>query len=152
MRLITQLIAGAATAAIGALAVAQPAAGMSGDTAMAVSAARMPVAGDSSYPPVAHTALSASRSRAAVAAEAMAALAAGAIARGDLPASELGVRLPSSEKTRIQVRAETLEAYRLGLLDQPGELGLPGITPEQQQMIRAAGLRARDQVSIQAAG
>lgn len=44
---------------------------------------------------------------------------------------------------RVQVRAETLEAARLGLLGN-GEGGSTFATPQQQEMIAAAGRRAAD--------
>jgi hypothetical protein len=44
---------------------------------------------------------------------------------------------------RAQVRAETLEARRLGLLDHRGDASEPiVITPAQAKQIRMAGLRA----------
>jgi hypothetical protein len=52
-----------------------------------------------------------------------------------------------SPKSRAQVRAELAEAQRLGLLSW-GELDTPIATPEQEQQIADAGVRARaDQVA-----
>ena len=127
MSFTKQLIAGATMATISALTMAQPA------------TSQMPVAGDSAYPPARLTEAASTRNRAAVATEAVAALSAGRIARGELSSFE------------PQVQAETLEARRLGLLDQAGELGVAQVTPAQSAMIHAAGLRARDGALIQAA-
>lgn len=138
MKLTKQLIAGAAMVAIGALATAQ------------AGPAQMPAAGDGEYPQALLSEAGSTQSRADVASKAPAAVAAGEIARGELALVELRGQPFTSEKTRAQVHAETLEARRLGLLDQSGELGFPQVTPEQSEKIRAAGLRARDDVSIQA--
>lgn len=48
---------------------------------------------------------------------------------------------PASTKTRAQVTAETREAVRLGVA-QHGEYEVVSSTPEQEAMIRRAGLRA----------
>jgi hypothetical protein len=50
---------------------------------------------------------------------------------------------PTPKLTRAQVRAETVEAIRLGLIPQPAEV-MPArvATPEEAEMIRQAGLRA----------
>jgi hypothetical protein len=48
---------------------------------------------------------------------------------------------PSSSLTRVQVAAEAREAVRLGLAFS-NEAGSPVATPEQQDSIRLAGLRA----------
>jgi len=63
---------------------------------------------------------------------------------GELPVGEIGVRFVDtpSHKTRAQVVAETLEARRLGLLENRGELGPVLATPEQERQIELAGLRA----------
>jgi hypothetical protein len=78
-----------------------------------------------------------SLSRAEVRDQAVAARAAGLIARGEiLPVqADRGVG-----KSRDQVRAELTEARRLGLLAS-GEM-LPIATPEQSEQIRMAGVRA----------
>jgi hypothetical protein len=65
-------------------------------------------------------------------------------ARGELPVfGEIGVvPVPAgSVKTRAQVRAETIEAARLGLIGY-GELGAKQATPEQERQIELAGMRA----------
>ncbi len=139
MSFTKQLIAGATMATISALTMAQPA------------TSQMPVAGDSAYPPARLTEAASTRNRAAVATEAVAALSAGRIARGELSSFEPQAQATTSEMTRAQVQAETLEARRLGLLDQAGELGVAQVTPAQSAMIHAAGLRARDGALIQAA-
>jgi len=90
-----------------------------------------------------------SRSRAEVVAELRAAQ-----ARDELPvAGEIGVRFADalSTKTRAQVRAETLEAARLGVL-RYGEEGPPILTARQTQQIEMAGLRAREATDMAARG
>lgn len=139
MTFTKQLIAGAAMAAMGALGTAQAA------------PFQMPAAGNGPYAADAFSASASSRSRADVQAEAAAALAAGGIASGEMSMVEFQVQPFVSEKTRVQVQAETLEARRLGLLDRSGELGFPQITPVQHEMIRTAGLRARDAATMHAA-
>jgi hypothetical protein len=66
---------------------------------------------------------------------------------GYLPLGELGVKPVENESTRsrAQVAAETGEAARVGLLGGYGELGPKQATPEQEQRIELAGLRAIDQ-------
>ena len=66
-------------------------------------------------------------------------------AKGELPVfGEIGV-VPVPEKsvkTRAQVAAETREAARLGLLGAYGEADQKQATPQQEQQIHLAGLRA----------
>lgn len=50
-------------------------------------------------------------------------------------------------KTRAQVRAEFLEAQRLGLL-MTGDGNLPQGTPEQERQITLAGLRAVETLTV----
>jgi hypothetical protein len=64
---------------------------------------------------------------------------------GEMPvAGEIGVKFldAPSRKTRAQVVAETLEAGRLGLLVNRGELGPVMATPAQERQIELAGLHA----------
>lgn len=98
---------------------------------------------DEVYPPRATTARS-SVTRAQVQAELDAARASGELARLQretyVPEAAAGT---GQAKTRAQVRAETAEARRLGLLRGSGD-GVPLIaTPQQNAQIEAAGLRAR---------
>jgi len=75
--------------------------------------------------------------------------AAGSVAMAaDAPASSGTSNAPSTsvstpKLTRAQVKAETIEAIRLGLIPQPAEV-LPAraATPEEAELIRQAGLRA----------
>jgi hypothetical protein len=79
------------------------------------------------------------KSRAEVVADAKVALAA-----GQIPAGEQGVRFADepSVKSRVQVAAETREAARQGLLTSYGESGRKSASFEQEQRIQVAGLRA----------
>jgi hypothetical protein len=162
MKIIKQLIAGAAMGAIGAMASAQPVitagneapltrAQVRAETAAAIAAGRMLPAGEApNYPFPPHEAAS-TRSRAAVAIEAAAAVAAGEIPHGELSLADMQREPVTSEKSRVQVRAETREARRLGLLLPAGELTSPQVTLAQSEAIRAAGLRARGEGSTLAA-
>ncbi len=65
-------------------------------------------------------------------------------AHGELPVfGEIGVvpRPSASTKSRVQVRAETIEAARLGLIGY-GETGEKRATPDQVRQIELAGKRA----------
>jgi hypothetical protein len=77
-------------------------------------------------------------SRDAVRADAIAALKAGQIERGE---ASVDTRVFVSSKTRVQVAAEAAEALRLGLVGH-GEGPSPVATPAQAEMIRMAGLQA----------
>lgn len=77
-------------------------------------------------------------SRDAVRADAIAALKAGLIERGE---ASLDTRVFVSTKTRVQVAAEAAEALRLGLVGH-GEGPSPVATPAQADLIRMAGLQA----------
>lgn len=77
-------------------------------------------------------------SRDAVRADAIAALKAGQIERGE---ASVDKRVFVSTKTRVQVAAEAAEALRLGLIGH-GEGPSPVATPAQAEMIRMAGLQA----------
>lgn len=79
------------------------------------------------------------KSRAEVAADAKAALAAGQIPQGEFV---YVAEAPVSQKTRAQVIAETREAARLGLLASRGEAGPVQPTAAQEAQIKLAGLRA----------
>ncbi len=83
------------------------------------------------------------RSRAAVQAEAVVAnqARAGRVTYGDSPMLD-ALRATSSTLSRVQVRAEAIEARRLGLVTY-GERDEPRLpTPAQAESIRQAGLRA----------
>lgn len=80
------------------------------------------------------------RTRAEVRAEAIAALRAGQIERGE--ASHFVIETNGPSKSRAQVMAEAREAQRLGVLPR-GEASVFA-TPEQAEQIRLAGLRAID--------
>ena len=77
-------------------------------------------------------------SRDAVRAEAVAALHAGTIERGEASVDRSAF-VPT--KTRVQVAAEAREALRLGVLGH-GEGPAPVVTPDQAESIRLAGLEA----------
>jgi hypothetical protein len=77
-------------------------------------------------------------SRDAVRADAIAALKAGLIERGE---ASVDTRVFVSTKTRVQVAAEAAEALRLGLVGH-GEGPSPVATPAQADLIRMAGLQA----------
>ena len=77
-------------------------------------------------------------SREAVRADAIAALKAGLVERGE---ASIDRHVFVSTKTRVQVAAEAGEALRLGLIGQ-GEGPAPVATPAQAEMIRMAGLQA----------
>jgi hypothetical protein len=163
MRIIKQLIAGAAMGAIGAMASAQPVittsneapaltrAQVRAETAAAIAAGHMLPAGEAPNYPFEPAQTASTRSRAAVEIEAAAAVAAGEIPHGELSLAELQPEPVASEKSRVQVRAETREARRLGLLMPAGELTSPQVTLAQSKAIRAAGLRARGEGSTLAA-
>jgi Domain of unknown function (DUF4148) len=87
-------------------------------------------------------------SRAEVRAQAIAARDAGLIQHGEASVEPLAPRsaaLLAQAKTRAQVRAETAEARKLGLVTSRGDSSdVVEITPRQAEQIRVAGLRARD--------
>jgi hypothetical protein len=154
MKFNKQLIAGAAMAAIGATANAQAAAAtandpplqtraqLRADMAAAMPAGNMVSPGEAEKYPFRLTEAASTLSRSKVKSETAAAKAAGEIPNGELSLQDLQRQPATSEKTRAQVRAETLEARRLGLLQPAGELGLPQATPAQADMINSAGVRA----------
>ncbi len=80
------------------------------------------------------------KSRAEVRAETQDAARHRLIARNDLDLQRLAEPGFRSLKSRAQVRAETAEAARLGLIAH-GEAGAPQAIPQQEEQIRAAGLR-----------
>lgn len=82
-----------------------------------------------------------SASRQAVHAEAVAAVQAGRLSHGYGEAARFDRVAADSGLTRTQVRAEAIEAMRLGLTDR-GEANAPAPTPAQSDAIRQAGLRA----------
>ncbi len=155
MRIIKQLIASAAIGAIGAIANAQPVittsneapaltrAQVRAETAAALAAGHMVPVGEAPNYPFDPALAVSTRSRAAVAHEAAAAVAAGEIPHGELSLANLQREPVTSHKSRAQVRAETRQARRLGLLTPAGELTAPAVTLAQSEAIRAAGLRAR---------
>lgn len=155
MRFTTQLIAGAAMAAIGAMASAHPATDMVNDVpsqtraqvraemTAAMATGQMVPAGEAEKYPFRLSQRASTVSRAAIKSETAAAEAAGEIPSGELSLPAMQHQPATSVKTRAQVRAETLEARRLGLLEPAGELGLPQATSAQAEMINAVGLRAR---------
>lgn len=83
----------------------------------------------------------AQKTRAEVRAETQDAARRGLIARNDLDLQRLAEPGFRSLKSRVQVRAETAEAARFGLIAH-GEAGAPQATPQQEEQIRSAGLRA----------
>ena len=86
-------------------------------------------------------ALHSSASRSAVQADAVAALKAGTLERGEASVD----RKPFvSTKSRAQVAAEGREALRLGVVGH-GEGPSPVLTPAQAESIRMAGLQAASQ-------
>lgn len=90
--------------------------------------------------------LPSSVTRASVHQQAVAALKAGEIERGEASLARDEIR---STRERDQVRAEGREALRLGLTAR-GELSAPTATPAQAEAIRQAGLRALSTHSVQA--
>lgn len=83
-------------------------------------------------------AVSSTASRDAVRAEAVAALKAGTIERGE---ASVDRSLFVATKSRLQVAAEAREALRLGVVAY-GEGPAPLVTPAQAESIRLAGLEA----------
>ncbi len=156
MKIIKQLIAGAAMATVSAIASAQPTTTMGNDspvltrakvqaaTAAAIAAGQMMPTGEVQNYPFWSPHTASTRSRVEVEGEAAAAVAAGKIPRGELSLADMQRQPATSQTTRAQVRAETLEAGRLGLLRSAGELAPPQATLMQVEAIRATGLRAHE--------
>lgn len=91
--------------------------------------------------------IASTQTRAEVRADAVAALNAGRIERGEASTRRVEVQ---SVKTRAQVRAEAAAAMRLGLLGH-GERSVSSFTPAQADAIRQAGLEALGTSVAQAA-